>query len=541
MISSRDKPAAAAPAADRRHPGGLRTAIEMGVCLVMLVALFRTFLAGGYMIETGSMAPCLLGYHRQALCPTCRYPFAVEGSDTKGKAICPNCGKTGIAMDNLPRNDGDHLLVHRSLFEFRTPRRWEVVVFRNPNKPTQAYVKRVTALPGEAVQIREGDIYVAGEIQTKSYATQRGIRIPVYDHDFRPPAEDPRWQPRWVVEKPGNGWKESAGVFHFSPARGRKQAEIAWVNYRNWVRQGGTHATRIPLARWPETIERPQTGIGPLNYDEDEHILVCRGALPLEIRNRLLQGARDRDFREALERLYEESHVAPITDAYGYNRGREGQGTNEVRDLMLSASVRLQEGPGEFVLGIADGTEEFECVFDVEARKVRLIDQRTGRAMRTAALHDALLREPTTVEVSLMDQQVLLAVGGKPAFPPWSYPAPAERGKAPLRPVRFGARGLAAEVSALKLFRDVYYTDDSGRRAVDAPAHLTADEYFVLGDNSPVSKDSRGWTESTALTNDMFLGKPLIVHLPSRKQRFRVGSWQREIRIPEFSRIRYIH
>ncbi len=513
----------------------------MGVCLVMLVALFRTFLAGGYMIETGSMAPCLLGHHRQAVCPSCRYPFAVEGSDTKGKAVCPNCGKTGIAVDSLPRNDGDHLLVHRSLFEFRTPRRWEVVVFRNPNKPTQAYVKRVIALPGEAVQIRDGDIYVGGEIQSKSYATQRGIRIPVYDHDFRPPADDPRWRPRWVIEKPERGWKESSGAFHFSPAKEGKQAEVAWVNYRNWVRQGGMHAAAVSLARWPETTERPQTGIGPLKYDEDERKLVCRGALPLEIRNRLLDGARDRDFREALERLYEESHVAPITDAYGYNRGREGQGTNEVHDLMLSASVRLQEGPGEFVMGITDGTEAFECVFDVEEKKVRLIDTRTGRAMRTANLDDLLLREPTSVEVSLMDQQVLLAVGGRLAFRPWSYSGPAERGKAPLHPVRFGARGLTVEVTSLKLFRDVYYTDDSGRRAVDVPLQLNPDEYFVLGDNSPVSKDSRGWPESTALTSDMFLGKPLIVHLPSRKQRIRLGGWQTEIRIPEFSRIRYIH
>jgi hypothetical protein len=306
------------------------------------------------------------------------------------------------------------------------------------------------------------------------------------------------------------------------------------------VRQGGTHVTRVPLARWPDSIERPQTGIGPVKYDEDDHTLVCRGALSLEIRNRLLDGARDRDFRQAVERLYEDSHIAPITDAYGYNRGRGGQGTNDVRDLMLSARLRLQEGPGEFVMGITDGTEEFECVFDVEGKKVRLIDMRTGRAMRTATLNDSLLQEPTCVELSFMDQQVLLAVGGKLAFRPWSYSAPAKRGPAPLRPVRFGARRLEAEVSSLKLFRDVYYTDDSGRRAVDAPVQLNADEYFVLGDNSPVSKDSRGWSESAALTGDMFLGKPLIVHLPSRKQRIRLGGWQTEIRIPEFSRIRYI-
>src|SRR5689334_3684367 len=101
MLPISDKPAAAALPAKRQGSEWLRTGIEMLVCLVILVTLFRTFLAGGYMIETGSMAPCLLGYHRQAVCPSCRYPFAVEGGNSSVKAICPNCGKTGIAVENL--------------------------------------------------------------------------------------------------------------------------------------------------------------------------------------------------------------------------------------------------------------------------------------------------------------------------------------------------------------------------------------------------------------------------------------------------------
>ncbi|HLZ10503.1 MAG TPA: signal peptidase I, partial [Chloroflexota bacterium] len=209
MSASRDKPAEVIRATEQPGADRLRTVIEMTVCLVILVALFRTFLAGGYMIETGSMAPCLLGNHRQAVCPSCRYSFAVEDRDAGIKAICPNCGRTGVAIEKLSRNDGDQLLVHRGLFELRRPRRWEVVVFRNPNKPTQAYVKRMIALPGESVQIRDGDIYVGGEIQVKSYATQCGIRIPVYDHDFRPDGDDRQWQPRWMIDESENGWSET--------------------------------------------------------------------------------------------------------------------------------------------------------------------------------------------------------------------------------------------------------------------------------------------------------------------------------------------
>ena len=517
----------------------VRTVVEMGVCLLILVALFRTFLAGGYMIETGSMAPCLLGYHRRAVCPSCRYPFAVEGTGTSIKAMCPNCGKGGIAVEKLPRNDGDHLLVHRGMYEYRGPRRWEVVVFRNPNKPTQAYVKRLIALPGETLQIVDGDIYIGGDIQAKSYTTQRGIRIPVYDHDFRPGGDDPDWRPRWLVE--GGGWKESGGGFRYSATdKSSKGSGIAWVNYRHWVRGGRGQASSVPLPHWPEALERPKEGFGPLRYDEDERLLVCHGTLTSELRDELLAGCDETEFRRAIERLYEDSHVAPITDVYGYDRGREGQGRHEVRDLMLSATVRLHEGAGEFVLAMNDGAEEVRCVFDIEARKVRLLDSRTGRAMRTGKLSKSLLEGPVCVEFSLMDRQALLAVAGELPFAPWSYSASEERGAAPLRPVRFGAKGCAVEVSGLKLFRDVYYTDDTGRRGVDAPLHLDANEYFVLGDNSPVSKDSRSWSEQTRLTSEMFLGKPLVVHLPSRKQQFRIGRWQTEIRIPELSRIRYI-
>jgi signal peptidase I len=511
----------------------------MGVCLVALVSLFRTFLAGGYMIETGSMAPCLLGYHRQVICPDCRYSFAIEGNNASTKAVCPNCGRGGIAVDKLARNDGDHLLVHRCLFEFRKPRRWEVLVFRNPNKPTQAYVKRLVALPGEAVQIIDGDIYISGEIQVKGYATQRGLRIPVYDDDFRPAGDDPDWRPRWVAERRESGWSESGGTFRFSP-KNAESSKVAWVGYRHWVRHGGSHVTRVALPHWPEALERP-TGISPLTFDEEAGTLECRGALPRDVRDQFLRDSVDPEFRQAIERLYETSHVAPITDGYGYNRGREGQGNHEVRDLMLSAIIRLHDGPGEFRLAIGDGSEEFECQFDVAERKVRLFDVRTGRAMRTAPFNDDLLQKPVCVEISMMDRQVLLAVSGKPAFKPLSYVPAVERGPAPRRPVRFGAKGAAVEVSSLKLFRDVYYTDDPGRRAVDAPVELKSNEYFVLGDNSPVSKDSRSWAERVVLTNEMLLGKPLVVHLPSRKQRLQLGGWQTEIRIPEFSRMRYIY
>ena len=61
-------------ATDRHDPdrrGVIRSLTESLVSLFIAVLLFRTFVAEGYMISTGSMAPCLLGFHKRVECPKC--------------------------------------------------------------------------------------------------------------------------------------------------------------------------------------------------------------------------------------------------------------------------------------------------------------------------------------------------------------------------------------------------------------------------------------------------------------------------------------
>ena len=79
-------------------------------------------------------------------------------------------------------NHGDQLLVFKQSYLYRTPRRWEVIVFRNPAEPLEAFVKRVIGLPGESIQLVDGDVVIDGELCRKSWTDQRELRIPVHRH-----------------------------------------------------------------------------------------------------------------------------------------------------------------------------------------------------------------------------------------------------------------------------------------------------------------------------------------------------------------------
>jgi hypothetical protein len=80
---------------------GFREVVETIVFVVVLVLLLKAFLAEAFVIPTGSMAPTLLGYHRNVTCPQCGTTFPVNLSEQldperRGNWIitgctCPNC------------------------------------------------------------------------------------------------------------------------------------------------------------------------------------------------------------------------------------------------------------------------------------------------------------------------------------------------------------------------------------------------------------------------------------------------------------------
>ncbi|HEX3724940.1 MAG TPA: S26 family signal peptidase, partial [Pirellulales bacterium] len=124
-----------------------------------------------------------------------------------------------------------------------------------------------------------------------------------------------------------------------------------------------------------------------------------------------------------------------------------------------------------------------------------------------------------------------------------------------LAPAGVGSQGAQLSVSHLRVLRDIYYiaddrmmspitdyqgplgivpmlrTDDlieflsspkrwttsagnvfDARREVRFP--LEADQFFVLGDNSPASSDARFWVQGHYVDRDLLVGKALFIYWP---------------------------
>jgi signal peptidase I len=80
----KDRPRAAEARPAHKHvpsPAAIRETIESVVVAFVLAFLFRTFEAEAFVIPTGSMAPTLMGRHKDLECPECGYPYQISASD----------------------------------------------------------------------------------------------------------------------------------------------------------------------------------------------------------------------------------------------------------------------------------------------------------------------------------------------------------------------------------------------------------------------------------------------------------------------------
>ena len=464
-----------------------RQVVEFLVLLVAGIIVIRFFVAEAYVVPTGSMAPTILGFHWEADCPNCGARFAVgmdESGRLMGRPVCPNCGQDGFDPNAGVAASGDRLLVQKFLYDIRPPRRWEVAVFQSPLEPSQAYVKRVVGLPGESVQIVDGDVWIDGGIARKTLGEIRAIRIPVFDNQFQP--QDAARFPRWS----------------FRADRSQRFHATGWETIGTGFTHHSTHAS-----------------------DEGEDWLEYRHWDP------------------------DRGQYGPIRDSYSYNGGDQ-RGGHVVRDLLFECRISARDDVAKVQFKVTHGPDQFLIEIPVDGKgSVGLT--RNGRVLELSGVRAGLRSSAaanfapwTKIEVAAVDHRVSVALDGEYLFDPVDYEGSGPASLATPNPVAIGLVNGSLKIQDLRLFRDIYYTGEvfAGVRrpfAVDQPFELHRNEFFVLGDNSPVSNDSRFWNERPVVQRSRFLGKPFLVHLPG--QAYGVRIFGHELGwIPDFREIRYI-
>ncbi len=419
-----------------------RYAAELAVGVMLLALVLRTWFVMGLVmpitVAGGSMAPVLRGPHREAVCGACGQTLLVglERLPAGGRAVCPHCGDRAVETETAAEIAGDRLLVDRTAFEFRNPRRWELVVFRCPENADDYCIKRVVGLPGESIQIRRGDVYADGKIARKDLSQCRTLAQKVYTAGHG--------RPRWQAENPRSRW---------------------------------------------ESDDRPERR----TFVYPEHATDGKGSI---------------DWLG-----YHHPGDQPISDDVPYNQG-ESRALNEVSDLLVTCRVKLT-GRGELTFSATAGQRRFTIGLAPNAARLRLIeaDQPSIEVALDKSAAAALARGGALLELAMVDRQVLLAVDRRVQLV-YVYPPSDAPDRPTSRPLAIGSRGLGAQISELVVWRDVYYTATytekgaTGGSEAEATFRLAADEFFVLGDNSPISADSRSWTHA-GLRAKLLVGKPL--------------------------------
>lgn len=458
----------------RSYVVSLRPAAESLVIVVVLALVIRGWLVQNFIVSSGSMADTLRGPHRQWTCPDCGQTMALGTfrRPISSRVACPYCGFPEIDPTDTADQSGDRILVHKAAFATRPPRRWEIVAFRSPEPPHDVTIKRVVALPGESVQIIDGDVHIDGQIARKSIELQRRMWVPV--HSLR---SQPEVAEGWRGERPDSRWRRQGGELVFdSTVSIPENNRLDWLVYRN------------------------------------------------------LRRARDASSERFVER--------PIVDhlAYNQHRFRREEHYRPVRDLAVRGWLTAS-GPGRLVFLATDGQHRFECEINLRDRRAEL--RHGDHRVAVAVLPDNALTAETLVEFSLVDRQVLFALSEAPLFPAYHF-LPADRPVQPTtRPFAIAALGSQVRLTGLTVLRDVYYTDvfASGPSwAIDVPYQLGSDEVFVVGDNSPLSDDSRTWSAGPGLSTELLVGKPFFIYFPSRWGH--IGRYQ--LQVPDLARMNYI-
>lgn len=490
-------------------------------------------------------------------------------------SLCPNC-RAPNAIKNAPVFRGDRILVNKFPFELREPRRWDVVVFKYPEEPKVNYIKRLVGLPNETLMIRQGDLYRSepggGETKILRKADpnkQREIQILVHDNDYpEQPLIEQGWPSRWapVARDDGDRFDQEAA------STGGHASSVEVANWREtevgWKSQDKQHSFALTDAD---------------SKDKQQHWLRYRHFVPTpEVWRTLLKnedGERLNNFGGNGAAALKTPRPQLITDFCGYNAFSSAQDFDPesyfwVGDLTLGCNVKIDKltQSSELLLELNEGVHRFHCRINPNTGEAQL--SRVVWLNRREEEEDLLGKATTAlqgvgshrVEFANVDQRLCLWIDGRLV----DFGSKAEYTlseienlgpqEEDLTPIGIAARGLNVEVSHLQIHRDIYYQSSHEQQSQDfspfsshleewspcsshrhlrqllsdpaawwqsyqacrrdARFELGPDEFLMLGDNSPKSKDSRLWENDRraqhrhAVPRSALVGKAFYIYWP---------------------------
>jgi signal peptidase I len=485
-----------------------RETVEAFVVAFILALLFRAFIAEAFVIPTGSMAPTLMGAHKDLTCDSCGYEFQVgaslerrgpRASEVVVAGICPNCRHTN-AMDlagdkNHTTFSGDRILVSKFAYTLGDPERWDVIVFKFPGNPKQNYIKRLVGLPNETLTLYHGDVYARplasdgpGTIVRKPPDKILAMRHLVNDSAYRPqPLIDAnypsRWQP-WVdgaQEPPTDSWKietSTDGPLATVDAKGDRWHTLRyfhrWPDEEQWAAaEKGVSLANVD----PYSCRLITDFYGYDSYVKAPARLVYTDA-PRARRKLIGTGYTAGEFNPGYQSGEGPAQFAGRASYGDKDLARDGM--HWVGDLMLEADIETSADASELMLHLIEAGVEYRCIIDLKTGKARMkiedvdprqfsgdgesVDSPTAQtSIRAGQRHD--------LRFSNFDDQLLLWVDGDivqfdgpTTFDTREFRSEAESHPYHLpgdpldgAPVAVSVRGGKATAHQLRIDRDKYY------------------------------------------------------------------------------------
>lgn len=557
-------------ASTHHKPIGLKETITSLVIAFMLAFIFRGFVIEGFQIPTGSMAPTLLGKNIRFSSPHNGYdwttgphdrngangpPLSMQGETTPMQVTDP---MTGLDQGETKRklSSGDRVFVLKYLPVLHEAQRWDVVVFKNPGTH-ENYIKRLVGLPGEQIAFVDGDVFarpfvdgqtlITGwdawaqsdwEVARKSERVQRAMLQDISDSRYAPVSGDPGYRSPWDGE--GSGWDgvRSAPSYSFA---GSGDARLVWNGSRPLTDRNAYNQVRNGFSLWSSPNDRSVAGHRPF-WISDLALSANIAMGDASVVAMPVVKARGHEFRGVVETGAGSARVEMRTAAIEGIEGGEGIAAGEW-SVLDSGSFGAHSG-GE-VVGV-----EF---WHIDQSLWLFVD---GDLVAGGAEDGAYSMTPVerASAVTGMSPAELAEYGDRGSEgADWRVrPGVLSRAELYKEPtVEWGFSGGGFTLHNVRVRRDISYMN-MARQATrgghpDFFPTLSDEEYFMCGDNSARSADSRLWDEGTIVpwvseliddragmvNKDLVVGKAFVVYWPSLLKEGAVPA-------PDLGRVRWI-